>query len=405
MRRAACAVMIVLALLAPSVLGEEVSHGTAELQELASWTDPAGQPLWLLFSPDGSQLLVLGGASPNLLRVLDIDLDILGEREVPLDVRGAGWTDSGEGVIVWGHDQGNGTDDLLFYDVPALEASDTTVPRGLVPLETIDCAGSFADDLILLVCGRDANGTSRVVVVEVHAQRVHRDHEHPGNGTVLSLENDGRNAIAVDESGALIVYSGTDWTLQGAGRSVPGRPTATDITFAAGWAVGDDQAGVSVWPDVGNDTAISIDLDRGPVQGLAWITNEFHHLLVAFPKEGGGSVIQVWRPRELTDEPGEPPFLISEVNSTVEVAMMAYVPGAPHTVAVAFQDGTLTVFDANVTLPQFIHENGEVPPNGNGNGDDDDGWGGNAVGWIGGLVILILSLVVVYFFMLARELD
>jgi hypothetical protein len=49
-----------------------------------------------------------------------------------------------------------------------------------------------------------------------------------------------------------------------------------------------------------------------------------------------------------------------------------------------------------------------VPPNGNGDstGDgDDDGWGGDGVGWIGGLVIAILSLVVVYFFMLARERD
>ena len=396
MRTAIVPAIVAIILLFPPGAAEEVDRGTATLEELVTWQDPSGGPVSLSVSPGGAHLLVLGGSS--LVRVLDRDLDPVGQFEPPLELEGAEWSSTGDGIIVWGHEQGNETDDLLFFDFPSLEPDAGAINRTLVPLRTVDRARFYADDQVLIVCGRDANGTSRVAVLDGAARRLHRDFEVPGNATILWLESDLRDALAVTETGLLLEISGTDWTLKDASRSVPGTPTAVFLQQFDLWTVGDENGKVRAWVFEGVEKLVNITAERGPVEGVVWMVPDFHYLLVAFPGMHGGSTLQTWRTRAFTDEPGEPPFLIAETNLTGEVSTMEPIDLAKGTIAMAFTDGAVRTYHANFTAPWFPPPNVESVDNGgDGNGEDgDDGWGGSGLGIIAGLVVAIVVLTALY---------
>jgi hypothetical protein len=137
---------------------------------------------------------------------------------------------------------------------------------------------------------------------------------------------------------------------------------------------------------------------------VAWIVNEFNPFLVAFPREGGGSTIQVWRLHGTDWEKAvvEIPLLIAEVNVTKEVTMMATLLPPDQSILVGYSDGTLTTFHVNMTYPDHAPPNGNGPvdPNGeDGDEDDDDEWGGGGFTMLGALFLAILLLMVFYFWL------
>jgi hypothetical protein len=231
--------LIALTLLSFPVTGEEALHGTAELEELETWQDPMGGPARFTVSFDASTIVTFGGPDPGRVRMLDRNLTVVGELTAPFDVVGARLSMTGRYLLAWGNEE------LALYDVPSLEPNSTILPD--LSLRTFDAARFYSYDDMLVVCGRDVNGTSRVVMVEVRPRTVFKDHVYPGNATVLMLEHEKIDVNVLDDSGAFVRYSTTNWSLKDVRRSHTSTFTAASITRETPQILGDAEGDVTVW--------------------------------------------------------------------------------------------------------------------------------------------------------------
>ncbi len=174
-----------------TTVGFEQTHG---------WQAPSGAPTYFERARDGSRLLVLGTGGARTIQLLDSGLAPVATLEAPFDVDGASWSMTGRWLVAWGPEAAR--DGLALWDVPSLAPNATVVPRELLPPVDITAARFSSDDIILVVAGRDADGASRLNVVEVPTRALHRDIAHPDNRTVLGLRYDGRQVVCIEAGGS-----------------------------------------------------------------------------------------------------------------------------------------------------------------------------------------------------------
>jgi hypothetical protein len=339
------ACLVVTMMLAPPA-GGDVSNQyvTVDIVEGPEWreTGGGGQDLGLDFHPGGSRLLLVGYGAPGEVRVTDTELGTVAVIDLPeedLEVRGALWS-SGKGrVLVWGSSPGEANDSLLVYVPPHYTLNTTMVPREEVPLARIDAARFLAGDRILAVAGRDVNGTSRLLILEVGPFRLHRSYDFPGNATVVSIGTDNRTMLVLDDGGHLRPYRTTDWSPDGDPIELGDVPTASSYVIVGTWAVGDASGQLTLVDGLRTDRRATLALGMGPVQAVSYGHSEESAFLVAIPGEDGGSVLQVIQLREWEG----PLEARSEkaISAPGEVTSMAVDPATPGGVLVGFADGSL----------------------------------------------------------------
>ena len=103
------------------------------------------------------------------------------------------------------------SDFFQVWDVPAYQPTDTPFENVTSSLPSISDARFLAGGLIMAIAGRDANGTSRLLIVETNNMNVHRNIPWEANATILYLRSDGIDLHVVDELGTVTTMSTTDW--------------------------------------------------------------------------------------------------------------------------------------------------------------------------------------------------
>jgi len=390
-----------VALLAPAAWADS-TWTTAELEETATWHSPSGAPELIEWTLDGRLLLVLGADDDRTIHVLDRSLAPLGTARAPFEVRGASWSMKGRWLLAWGPD--GDRDNITAWDVPSLAPNATVVPSRLLTVATIDAARFYAYDDILVVCGRDRGGRSRINVIEIRTGAMHVDLEHPANRTVLQLEDDGRNVVCLEEGGVIVEFSSNNWSAWGEPRLMTGEVTANGIGEEGSWLAGDENGVVRVFSVPDGEIRMSFELDHAPVLAVAYGSFWMNHIVVALPGAGDGGRIQVWRELNFSDEPEAPPFLVSELNTSSPLTAIARIPRAGANVTVGYADGRLVTYWLSTSQTHEPHEHGPIDDGGD-DATDDDGWGGwyRTYGGLVALVAVALVLAVAYAWLRKRE--
>ncbi len=364
MARCVLALGLVVVMAAPA--GIASARSTVDIEQTHAWTAPEGAATYLEWTLDGSRLLVLGTGGPRTIQVLDRTLAPVVAVEAPFDVQGASWSQTGRWLVAWGAGDINGS--LGFWDVPAFTPNATVVPPELFTIRTVAAARFFSSEEILVVAGKDANGTNRLNVVEVVYSRLHRDLPHPDNRTTNLIFDDGHGeGVLMEAGGYLRGFSGeawNEWTYLG---QLTGETTAQSIVWRGEWLAGDENGVVRRWFWFNGSVKYSIQLDRGPVQALAWMQLPNFHTVIAFPAEGGGSHLQFWREDIVWGEVGTGPFFVREYNFTSPITAMLPIPGADGNLTIGHADGSIANLRVNATQPSPPDDDGPPPP------DPDDG--------------------------------
>ena len=342
--------VVMLVMWAPHA--HEMSHLDTSLEKTGEWRDPsaAGADLRFDVSPDGSRLLLVGYGAPNELRVTDRSLktlSVLAPPGTPFAVKGAVWSDTGRYILVWGRVADESVDALTVYDAATFAAVPDLVPRGSVPLDTIDAAHLVAIDRILALAGSSPNGTERVLFCEVNPFLLLKDAPARGEGRVVSIDIDGRELVCVDDAGYLVVYSTNNWTFLRRYHDLPGAPTAVCISelFPTQWAVGDSTGNLTIWWGWPMVVWLNLSLGPGPIQAIALVQGDSDIALVGVPAPGGGSRLQLW---SLVHAYGRVPTVVGEVGTDATVTMLGPDPRAGTGVIAGFSDGTLRTYRLSV---------------------------------------------------------
>jgi len=384
-----------VALLAPAAWADSTVT-SLDLEQTATWQLPSGAPMPIEWTLDGRLLLVLDACDGRMIYILDRQLALLGTVMAPFELRGASWSASARWLLAWGPD--GDRYNITAWDVPSLALNGTVVPLGLLTVELINTARFYASDEILVVCGRDGEGRSRINVIEMRTRSLRSDIELPADRTVFQLAFDGRTVPCVEEGGAIVPFSSQNWSGWGTPRNMTGEVTAYCIGEDGPWLAGDSNGVVQMFNDSDGGVYFSLELGQGPVLGLAYGSSWPDYIIAAVPGDGGGGRIQAWTQYTYMDAPSGKARLVREQNTTSPITAMARIPRARDNVTVGYADGRLVNYWMNATLvPGYIPQGPD--------GDDGPGLGG----WLrtyGGLVALVavaLVLAVAYAWLRKRE--
>ena len=321
----------------------------AYIKEVGSWAHPDGEgaDLYFNFSDDHSMLLLVGYGAPGEVRVMDRNMTTLAVLEPPHEgflAKGASWGMGAISLAVWGRAPSDDNDTIAMYDVPSF-LQNTTLPWiALVDLPQIDSVDFYASNVIMSVAGRDAEGTSRLLIIEVNSVRIHRNIVHPGNHTIMTVGNDGGMIIIADSGGNIAIMTGGDWTVTERHEGVlEGGVTAWYIPYGGPWGMGDAQGNVVVQSGYMLDNTPDLIIGPGPIQGFTWTLGRDLDFIAAIPRPEGGSRLVAWQAAdELHTNGSAGP--ICHLDTTTSVTMMEPEPGGRGRVLVAFDDGTLGAF-------------------------------------------------------------
>ena len=344
----------------------------AYIKEAETWAHPegGGADLRFNFSFDHSMVLLIGFGAPGEVRVVDRNMSTLAVLEPPHEgfmVKGASWGEGDVSIAVWGGAPSDENDTIALYDVPSFQQNLTPPWIDLVDLPQIDHVGFHATNVIMSVAGRDPDGISRLLFIEVNSVRVHRNIEHPGNHTIITVGNYGEMLIIPDSGGNIDLMTGGDWSVAERMEGVlEGGATAWYIPYKGPWGMGDAQGRVVVQEGSYSHDGAEITIGPGPVQGLAWTLDRRGDFIAAIPRPEGGSRLVAW---QFADELNTNGFAgpICHLNTTRTVTMIEPEPGGRGRVLIAFDDGTLGAFRL-VIRPRPI----EIRP---GDPDETDGNG------------------------------
>ncbi len=319
----------------------------------------SGGPVELEWSYDGSRLLVMEHGQGLRAHVLDRGLKDQGAL-VPIELvwspRGATWSYSGRWVLVWG--PGGGDDLLLAFNASTRDGTGSPLPASPeLGLPRIDAAALMANDRILVVAGRDVNGTSRLRVYELGPFRLHRDHAYPGNATVLGIRGVVSDMVCLDSSGGVTIYESREWTQDWSGRVIQGAPTAWCIDVDYLSLLGDGEGRLRYFAEHARYVAHNGTAD-GPVRGAALTFDEAETHVVAVGETGGPSELQVWH----VGGPGDGrPFTDLGFPANGTVTWVAGHPAYPGHVVVALQGGTVRSYQVEVTFTPGAHTEPRYP--------------------------------------------
>jgi hypothetical protein len=217
------------------------------------------------------------------------------------------------------------------------------------------------------VAGRDANGTSRLLIIEVEALSVRRDHAWEGNHTIIELENEGGELVILDTGNTITILKSSDWSNFTRYRNVlQGGPTSWHVPLGFQWAVADAGGRVVPSRDFPHQPESNITVASGPVTGFTWTLSRSEDFVVATDLPAGGSRLAGW---EMFSENfnGVNPSELCSLEIEGHVTMMLPDPRGWSRVLVALDDGTLMAVKFDVR-PEPIELKPGIPdmPDGHG---------------------------------------
>jgi len=313
----------------------------ASLDAAGEWRLPgaSGGAVELEWDRDGSRLLVMEvGVQGLRAHVLGADLADQGAL-VPVELawtpRGASWADTGRWVLVWGSTGGGGDDVLLAWNTTSLDGTGSPLPPSSeLGLPRIDAAKLVAGERILVVAGRDQNGTSRVRMYELDPFRSHRDEPFPGNATVLEIGLYEPELLLIGSSGVVVLYETRDWTQDWSVQVVQGTPTAWCFGPGPTTVVGDDAGHLGYLLVHGRTMEGNATAD-GPVRGVTFAEAYNRSHVVAVGGPSAPSELQVWMMG------GEGPLFVASFPGNGTVTWAVDHPTAQGEAMLALEDGTV----------------------------------------------------------------
>ncbi len=298
-------------------------------------------------SPEGTYYLITGYGEAGEFRVLDSDMSTVRVIEPPEDgfvMKGCTFSDWGARLLVWGRASGDDNDTVRFYDGDSDSYLDDLLVNVTVPLVTIDHARIIAGERVLLAAGRDVNGTSTVLFIEVATGTVISRHEVPGDRTVLHSDVNLNLLPVIDVRGGVLWIESSAWTLNGTEPPLGSILTVYEAHDKRNWDLGTEDGGVLVrsWSDGGS--VHQHQLAGEPVQGTVSQTLEGGHKFVvtARPGEGGGSILEVWFAEK------DPWKLVREDTTEKAVSFIHIVPGQDMGYIVGYEDGSVVQYIVDI---------------------------------------------------------
>jgi len=325
-----------------------------KIEEVGPSLGPGEDSSGLAFEshPQGTHYLITGYGHAGEFRVLDEDLGTVAVIEPPEDgyvIRGCAFSDWGVRVLVWGRATGDANDTVLLYDVDegAYESDDLT--NGTFPLVTIDQARPFASELVIMLAGRDGNGTSRVVFIEAMTGIVLNQVDVPGNRTVTHADQNGNHVPVLNAKGGLMVFETFNWSLTERIQALTSDPTVHEMHDGRFWTLATEDGTVIVEQHYGNGWTFRGDVGEGPVEGALY--NERPgggiFVVVAMPADGGGSTLEAW----WTKSEGWQRFHTTSTEKAI--SFIHHVPGEWDMFLIGYEDGSVIQYSIDIQ---------EVPP-------------------------------------------
>jgi len=316
----------------------------SRLDVIETWRDPSGggEDLKIRISKDGTRLLMQGYGAPGEVRVTDMDTGNATVLEPPgpdFKVVGCDWSMAEDQIVVWGGSTEGPL--IVVYDVPSYLPNSTVKWPGIVDLVQVTEVSYLADDIIISVAGRDANGTSRLLFLEVEPVSVRRDHVWEGNHTIIEVGDEGGELVIMDTGNTITVQNSSDWsTFTRFPDALHAGPASWHVPIGHPWGIGDAGGRVVLalgFPYLPEGT---ITVSSGPVTGFAWTLSRTYDFVVASDLPGGGSRLAGW---EVISEDSNDvaPTELCSLEIEGHVTMMLPDPRGWSSVLVALDDGTL----------------------------------------------------------------
>lgn len=301
------------------------------------------------YSFDGERLLFRGWEGPNDIRVMDRNLTLVKEIELPTEdfkVQGARWDYDGN-VIVWGQNETGNNGTILVYRQPDLELDTDFMPREVIPLSTIDSVMLLASGYILMVVGRDASGTSQIVALETRTDSVRSTHDVHGNLSIQMTGLISAHFIALDVEGGATMISTYNWTYHDRIVDIEGPYSFARLRTNHPWMVGGQNGHVLIKEDYMVNRTFDMTFDE-PALAATWLmASNVNNYVVALPRAGGGSVIKVYHDRNGTFELGDEMETEGTVTTMYAVTRLGVYPSKVLAISVGFAHGEFREY--NVT--------------------------------------------------------
>lgn len=355
--------LLAMLLLSPCVGGVKITFSAriAGPGEVRLEAVPGGGPAWVHYDQTGFSLLVWGHEGPDDVRLMGRDLRTREVLDIPagFTVKGVEWGDFWDRIVVWGSPGEGLNDTLLFYRAPSWEVEEGFMPPGLLPLVEIDSAQLFASDIILAVAGRDANGTSRILVLEPGQSSIIRDVPVMDDRTVVHIGRDHRFMIVLDDGGRLEVFRTTDWTPMIGFDLMPGPFSSYFIEKGlVDEILGGQDGTIKTQSDLDKDEWSTFDAGAGPVLGV-WFGNMNEmgagdYIVAAVPGDTTSSTLQLWDPRGGSNWTLKKSFEIDG-----RVSMLTRDPRDNRTIVVGFENGSVSMYELVVKRHEVSERSGD----------------------------------------------
>ena len=352
---AALTVFVVMAIPGLPVLGEDDPWYPTELEEVMTfmtWEDPDENVSYVTFeySKDGTRLLVVShGLEPKVRRMSrDLEGGTVVDLGPDLDhVIDARWSETDRwAAIAWAH-AGGGPDRLTLFNATTWERYDL-FENDTTPLEEVSAFIFVARDDVLVLAGRDANGTSRMLVLETRTLFLLRDFVWRENVTVRFLGHDSMVVQCVDDSGALTVLETRDWTLGDMYHPFKETPTCLAVTTITSlghpWTIGYGDGNVAYYHAKARNESTA-DIEENPILGVAWVWDIPNYYVVGstnIDQDVENTRMRVFRFSGDTNNsyPSSEYYFLHDRSPT----MMATDPLVEGQFLVGFTDGTVAIW-------------------------------------------------------------
>ncbi|UCC94094.1 MAG: WD40 repeat domain-containing protein [Thermoplasmata archaeon] len=324
-----------------------------EMKEIGTWNDPGGQGNidQIDLTSEGDRLALLGYSSPGDLRVTDRELETLAVLEPPHEgavIEGVRWSVKTRWICAWGSAEEVDHDLFWLWDAETYKLSDQMFDNYTTPLDRLDSAVFVGEDMILALAGRDANGTSRLILIETHSSNIRRDFEWADNTTIVRLGITGSLLLAVDETGTTWTVDSSDWTTLTNMGGHEAAPTADSLATSARFTyiVGYEDGSVAFWYNFPLIHERSAYFGDGPIQGIAWMfMGGTPYYMAVTPGASGGSQVNAYV-YNIDSDPAT--HLSGPMDYPVALTSLATDPMVEGQAWLGFEDGTIRLLNLTI---------------------------------------------------------
>ncbi len=295
----------------------------------------------------GDHYLLRGHGHEGEYRVLDADLATVTVLPPPEDgflIKGCTFSDWGLRFLMWGRGQGDANDTLHLYDVDQGVFDDSVLTNATVPLVTIDHARLLASEVMLLVAGRDANGTSRAILRETLGNSTRNQLDVPGNRTIIHSDVNGNFLPVIDEAGGMLIIESNNWSLKDSFDPPVHVPTFYEIHDQRFWTIALENGTVRIGGNIDNEVLYEYLVHEGPLEGAVYgkLENGALFVITARAADGGGSTLEVWWAGRGDWQ------RIHEMHLEKGVAFLHHVPGEDLLFLVGHEDGSVVQYSIDI---------------------------------------------------------